>query len=515
MSLIEKPITDELSLKSHLPVMRRISPGTAKNPRPPFAMPPVRPPRFAKRVVDITSCGAVADGKKSCTVAIAKAIDLCAAAGGGRVLIPAGHWLTGPIHLRSNVELHLAEGAVVAFSADPQEYLPPVFVRWGGQECFNYSPLIYANDCRNIAITGAGRLLGGGKPWWLWKAAEARSRARLNQMVADGTPVEQRCFGEDEFPLRPQLICAINCEKVLFEDFSIEEGSPFWSLHVVYCQGVLIRRVQIRASEGPNNDGIVIDSSRDVIVEDCDVQAHDDCVALKSGMNEDGWRVGRTTENVIVRRLRCTAGHGGLSIGSEIASPIRNVFAHDCRFDGVAAGIRLKVPRGRGGAVEDVFIQNISMGTIPGDAIQMSTEGGTFVKADGKPLPLKNIQLRNVTCEHAACAVRMIGLQDTPFRQILLENVKITADEGLICTAASALRMVDVRITPRNGPVLSLKDCQQVLIDGLNSVDSRSVFLDLRGRQTQDVRLRGRSEAGARPVVVLGIDVPRDAIVHE
>jgi hypothetical protein len=487
----------------------------AKDAIPPFKMPKFRAPRFPRRTFDIRDFGAIPDDTCDCTHAIKQAIAACGQAGGGRVVIPKGTWFTGPIHLASNVNLHIEDGATVRFSDDPQQYLPPVFVRWAGQECFNFSPLIYARDCSNIAITGRGTLLGQGQKWWRWQKAEQRINARLYQMVVDGVPVEQRRFGSVDEPLRPQFILAINCTDVLLEDFTIAQGGPLWTVHVAYCQNVCIRGLEIDAAEGPNNDGIVIDSSRSVVIEDCDLASSDDCVSLKSGMNEDGWRVNKPTENVIVRRVRATKGQGGMTIGSDMSGGVRNVFVHDCAFDGPHVGIRFKAARGRGGVVEDVYVQDIEMGRIGGDAIQLTTEYKSFAKPDGKAPVFRNIRIRNVTCKDAATAARMVGLPDAPLRDFILQNITIAAQEGLYCASANGIHLLDVRVTPRIGPVLALKDSRDVIIDGLNQSDHGGVFLDLRGRQTKGVRLRGESRVRVRPAVVLGIDVPRDALVHE
>jgi hypothetical protein len=195
---------------------------------------------------------------------------------------------------------------------------------------------------------------------------------------------------------------------------------------------------------------------------------------------------------------------------------VRNVFVHDCAYDGPSAGIRMKAARGRGGVVEDILFDSITMGRIDGDAIQLTTEYPSFVQPAGRPPVFRNIQIRNVDCRDAKTAARMIGLSDSALRNILLQNVTITADEGLKCTSCSALHLVNVRITPRSGPVLSVRDSQEVLIHGLNHAPGASVFLDLRGRQTRDIRLRrGQTSAALRPTVVLGVDVPKDALVHE
>jgi hypothetical protein len=273
--------------------------------------------------------------------------------------------------------------------------------------------------------------------------------------------------------------------------------------------------VRVIAPDGPNNDGIIVDSSSNVLVEDCDLHTHDDCIALKSGLNEEGQRLGRPTENVVVRRIRATAGHGGITIGSDMSGGVRNVFVHDCHYDGPTAGIRMKAARGRGGVVENVVVQDITMGRIPGDAIQLTTEFPSFVLSAGQPPTFRNIHIRNVRCEHADTAGRMIGLADNALRDIRLENVNIGCDEGLYCACASEIRLVNVRITPARGPVLALKDSQDVLIHGLHNNNGASVFLDLRGRQTRNIRLEGEANDHARPAIVLGVDVPRDALVHE
>ena len=244
--------------------------------------------------VDIRDHGAVADGKTLNTKAIAQAIAACAEAGGGRVLVPAGTWLTGAIHLKSNIDLHLNQGAVLRFSTNPKDYLPVVRVRWAGVECYNYSPLIYARDCTNIAVTGQGKVDGQGKPWWPWVTKENNVNPKyLESGAGNGAtnvPVEKRIFGTPEHGLRPQILVPFACKNVLIEGISLN-GGPFWTIDCTFCENVVIRNISVdNHDQGPNNDGININSSKNVLVEHCTLDTFDDCIILKSGMNEDGRR---------------------------------------------------------------------------------------------------------------------------------------------------------------------------------------------------------------------------------
>jgi len=265
------------------------------------------PPTIPAREFGITNYGAVAGGTGKCTQAFADAIAACHKAGGGKVIVPSGQFLTGPIHLRSNVELHLSEGSEIIFSDDFKDYLPPVFVRVGGIEIYNYSPLIYANGCENIAITGKGKLNGNAKAWWPWAKLQTK---KLFDVGAEGIPVEQRVFGTPEAAIRPSFLQLMNCTNILLADFTIGSG-PNWTIHPVYCLNTTIRGVHV-LTDGPNNDGIDPDSCRDMLIENCVFDTGDDCVVLKSGYNQDGWRVGQPTENVIMRNCSSKQGHGGL-----------------------------------------------------------------------------------------------------------------------------------------------------------------------------------------------------------
>jgi polygalacturonase len=434
----------------------------------PFAMRQPTRPVFPNRIVNIRDHGAVSDGKTPCTAAIARAIEACSKAGGGRVLVPAGTWLTGAVHLKSNIELHLEKHAVLLFSTDPKDYLPVVFTRWAGFECYNYSPLVYARDCENIAITGRGKLAGQGKSWWDWVKRQDEMAAILLDYGRRGVPVAQRIFGSPDRPLRPQFFSPINCRNVLIEGVSLDAG-PFWTIQCVYCENVIVRGVTVANAgppRGPNNDGINLDSCRNALVEYCTLDTGDDCICLKSGLNEDGWRVGRPTENVVIRYCLTKRGHGGAVIGSDMSGDVRRVLVHDCVYDGTLYGIRLKSARGRGGVVEDVWVRGITMKNIVASAVLINTFYKAWaVTSDGKAPLFRRIHIQDVSCEGARAAVELTGLPEQPVENVTLQRLTISAKTGLSATDVNGLILSNVSIRAASGPPLQMRNCRDVVQD--------------------------------------------------
>ena len=377
---------------------------------------------------------------------IQTAVDACAAAGGGTVIVPEGEWHTGKIHLQSNIHLQLEEGAKVVFSEDPQDYLPVVFTRWEGIECYNYSPLIYARGCENIQITGKGTLVGSGQRWWAWKQTQQAAADRLYQMAVDGVPVEERIFGTEKDALRPQFIQMIHCKNILLEGFSIVDG-PQWTIHPVYCENVVVRNVQVRTT-GHNTDGINPDSCRDVLIEGCTLETGDDCIAINAGMNEDGWRVNRPCENIEIRDCLMNGGHGGIVIGSAVSGGVRNVYAHDCKIQKTMQGIRLKSMRGRGGYVKDVKIENIEIHNVSDQAVQINMfyESSTVMPKTKAPSVCKDIEIRNVSGHGSRTAIQIKGLLEQPLEGIILENVDLQSDEALFCSGVESIQMHNVNL---------------------------------------------------------------------
>lgn len=285
----------------------------------PFLMPVIQEPGIPSKTFRVSAGRSIQD-----------VIDECSRAGGGTVIVPGGQWHTGPLHLRSHTHLHFEDGAVVIFSDTPEDYLPVVFTRWEGMECYNYSPLIYANDCTDIAVTGAGRLIGNGQKWWHWKKRQQKAANELCYAEYDNIPVSERIYGTREAALRPSYLQPINCKNVLIDGITLEDG-PQWTIHPVYCENVIIRNTKV-CTTGHNTDGLNPDSCRNVLIENCDFSTGDDCIAINSGMNEDGWRVNRPCENVIIRNCTMSGGHGAVVIGSAVSGGVRNIYAHNCRI---------------------------------------------------------------------------------------------------------------------------------------------------------------------------------------
>ncbi|TDV55007.1 glycoside hydrolase family 28 protein [Actinophytocola oryzae] len=394
----------------------------------------VRPPRFPRREFLVTRFGARGDGVTDCTRAFAEAVRACARAGGGRVVVPDGRYLTGPIHLRSNVDLHVTEGATIAFSQDPNAYLPAVYTRWEGTELYNYSPLVYAYDQRNIAVTGTGTLDGqaDNAHWWPWKGSTAygwrpgdpeqsAARTRLQTMAEQGVPVAQRVFGAGDC-LRPNFVQPYRCRDVLVEGVTIV-NSPMWEIHPVLSRNVLVRDVKV-ATHGPNNDGCNPESSRDVVIRGCTFDTGDDCIAIKSGRNADGRRVNVPSERILVEDCDFAAGHGGVTVGSEMSGGVRDVYARNLRLSSpdLDTALRFKTNSVRGGFIHDFHARDLTVGTVAQAAITIDfyyEEG----PGHGFDPDVTGITVDSMTVEHAQRALNLRGYPEDPVGEVRLSNV--------------------------------------------------------------------------------------------
>ncbi len=381
------------------------------------------PPTFPNRDFDITRYGAVGDGKTDNKQAFAKAIADCAKAGGGRVVVPAGTYISnGPIHLDSNVNLHVSEGATILFGTNPEDYLPLVLVRWEGTECHNYSPLIYAREKTNIALTGKGAIDGQAKgAWALWKKKQNPDKDILRKMGNDGVPVAERLFGPGHF-LRPSMVQLFDCRNVLIEDITLKD-SPFWIVHPTYCTNVTVRRINVD-SWNTNNDGCDPDSSTDVLIEDCVFNTGDDSVAIKAGRDQDAWRVGKLSQNIIVRNCQMNSKCNGLCIGSEMSGGVRNIFLENCKLGKLDSALYFKSNLDRGGCIENVFIRNIQAEEV--DSLVMFTNDYHGYRGNHFPASFRNFLIENVQCGVAKkYGVHIVGVKDAHIDNVFLNNVNI------------------------------------------------------------------------------------------
>ena len=395
----------------------------------------VMAPVIPDRDFPVTDHGALGDGQSDCTKPIADAIAAASAAGGGRVVIPAGVYMTGPVHLESHIDLHLEKGATLSFIPEPERYLPAVYTRWEGVEFMGLSPLIYAHDKTDVAITGEGTLDGGADEnhWWPWagkgtaEIAEVQftqkpARDRLFADAETGIPPEKRLYAEGAY-LRPPFIQLYRCQNLLIEGVTITR-SPFWLINPVLSNSVTVRGVTC-SSYGPNNDGCDPESCKDVLIEDCVFDTGDDCIAIKSGRNADGRRVDVPSENIIVSNCEMKAGHGGVVMGSELSGGIRNVFVENCRMSSpdLERGIRIKTNAMRGGFVENVHVKGLNVGTVS-DLIVIN-----FYYEEGEDGPftpeVRNIDIQDVRCLSAKRVLDLRGFAHAPIRDVNLSGVVV------------------------------------------------------------------------------------------
>lgn len=421
----------------------------------------IRAPRFASRDFRVTDYGAVADARTLCTDAFRRAIEACSRAGGGRVVVPAGEYLTGPVRLLSGVNLHVSAGARVRFSTDPRLYLPPVLTRFEGVECMNYSPLICAFGEENIAVTGEGVIDGqaGNEHWWPWcgnarfgwKAGEpsqASARRRLFEMGENDVPAPERVFGEGGF-LRPSFLQPYHCRNVLIEGVTIHR-SPMWQVHPVLCSNVTVRRIKA-ISHGPNNDGCNPESCRDVLIEDCLFDTGDDCIAVKSGRNREGRRIGAPSENIVIRRCQMKDGHGGVTIGSEASGGVRNVFAEHCRMDSpnLDRALRLKTNSVRGGFIERIYMRNVTVGQVADAVLHIDLY---YEEGDKGQFPpsVREIEMRGVVSRKSRFAWYMRGYRAAPIRDVRLIDCRFDGvAKGGVAENVEGLKLARVRINGR------------------------------------------------------------------
>jgi len=395
---------------------------------------------FLNKTYNIKDFGAVPDGKTSNSNAFATAIKTCAAAGGGKVVVPGGKYLTGPIHLENNVNLHLENAAEILFTTDPKEY-PLVHTSFEGTELMNYSPLIYAKNKTNVAITGKGVLNGqaNNDNWWSWSGGKGygwkkgmpsqndpENREVLVNMAENNIAVNERVFGEGRY-LRPNFIEFFECNTILIKDIKII-NAPFWILHPIKTNNVIIDGVTVD-SHGPNNDGCDPEYSQNVIIRNCIFNTGDDCIAIKAGRDADGRRVAIPSKDILVQNCKMIDGHGGVVIGSEISAGVNNVYVENCVMDSpnLDRAIRIKTNSRRGGIIEDIYVRNLEVGTVKECVLKLNMFYNVYGSQTGNFIPvIRNVSLENVKVKKAGkYGVWAEGYKESPVENITLKNVVI------------------------------------------------------------------------------------------
>ena len=472
----------------------------------PFDMPRVQAPVFPDTRVELTQFGAVGDGKTLCTEAFARAIDELEARGGGHLVVPAGIWFTGPIVLKSNIDLHLEKGAVILFSPDVDLY-PLVETVFEGLDTRRCQSPISGRNLVNVAITGQGAIDGNGHFWRPLKKGKV-TESQWKQTIARGgvfkrpnywfpypetlrgdtisnMNVPQNLKTEEEWHsvrhfLRPVMVSLIECKNVWLQGV-IFQNSPAWNLHPLMCENVLVEDVLVRnPSYAQNGDGLDLESCRNSLIVNSVFDVGDDGICLKSGKDEDGRRRARPCENVVIDGCTVFKGHGGFVVGSEMSGGVRNIAVSNCSFLGTDVGLRFKSKRGRGGTVENIWIDRISMIDIVTDPVTFNLyyggksavevlESGEKVPAAVEPMPVdettpcfRGIHISNLTCAGARRALFFNGIPEMPIRDISLKNVHITSKLGAEFIYSEDITLENVTILPEQGERMTTRFCKNV-----------------------------------------------------
>ncbi|MCJ8167032.1 glycoside hydrolase family 28 protein [Pontibacter sp. E15-1] len=525
-----------------------------------FDMPRVQEPTIPNNRVSIAAYGAVGDGLTKNTAAFAKAIAVAATKGGGTVVIPRGMWLTGPIVLKSNINLHAEDGAMVIFSEDFDDY-PLVKTSFEGLDTYRCQSPISGRDLENVAITGPGTFDGSGDAWrpvkkskmteaqWktlvksggvlrddkqVWYPSESSKRGDTagNFNVPDYDRKEQ--FERVKDFMRPVMVSLIGCKKVLLDGPTFQ-NSPAWNLHPLMSEDVTIRNLNVRNPwYSQNGDGLDLESCKNALIYNNTFDVGDDAICIKSGKDEDGRRRGMPTENVIVKNNTVYHAHGGFVVGSEMSGGVKNVHVSNCTFMGTDIGLRFKSTRGRGGVVENIYISNIDMIDIPTQAISFNLfyggnspvlEEGQSAKTearDEKPVPVteetpsfKDIYMKNIRVAGAAQAVALQGLPEMNLQNVNLENSVLKAQKGITAVDADGITLKNVKVITESGPALTIYNSKNIKVTGLSYDETQGPVVTVLGPLTQNVQLESKDFKNAAQQVSKGKDLSNTALTLE
>lgn len=472
VSAVEAPLSYQVGA-SNLP--EEIAPVVA-----PFAMPQFKRPDFPKLKINIAEKGA--KPMKLATSIIQKSIEQLSRKGGGTVVIPRGKWLTGRIIMRSNINLYLEEGAELYFSGEVKDYLPVVFTRNEGIEMYSLGALIYANGVENIAVTGSGKLIAPGNKCEIYEKMPGID-GNVEKLIPDNLPVEQRIYdGKNGTSIfLPMFFAPINSKNILVEGVTFEK-SIFWNIVPQYCENIIIRGVTVNSVGHGRTDGIDIESSRNVLIEYVTLSCGDDCFTIKSGRGEDGLRVNKPSENIVIRYCNTLKGSGGVAFGSETAGMIRNVYVHDCVFEGVQNGLYIKTRRPRGGGGESFYFERIRM-SVPGSAFMCDMLGSKkWVGELASRLPVlpvtpltpvyRNIVLKDIVVENCHRFIHIIAIPESPLAELSFTNINATCKELMRIHDVDGLAIKNAEIEAETTN-MSILDSRNIVFEKfkLNSVE--------------------------------------------
>jgi len=515
--------------------------GMAQEP----ARPIIQQVEFKKDTLNIGNYGAKGDGQFLNTATINQTIRTCSERGGGVVSIPAGIWLTGPIEMQSNVNLHLKRDAVLLFTKDFDQY-KLVESNWEGEPAWRNQNPISGKNLNNIAITGEGIIDGNGDAWRMvkksklttsqWKNLVASggtvdvdnevwypsasslkgSKEKKAGVIRPGTAVED--FKDVKDFLRPNLLVFTNCKKVLLEGVTIQ-NSPAWNIHPLLCEDLTLRKVSVRNPwYGQNGDGVDVESCKNVLIEDCTFDVGDDGICIKSGRDKAGRDRGKPTENVIVRNNVVYHAHGGFVIGSEMSGGARNIWVEDCSFIGTDIGLRFKTTRGRGGLVENIFINNINMVDIPGEAVlfdmyyaavdpvPLAGEKRSAVKSVTLPVTeetpqFKNFYIKNIVAKGASKGIFFRGLPEMHIQNIWIENATLEAKKGIEIIEASQINLKNIILkTQESAPLVAIDNSNKINLDNIQALNAPELYIQISGEKSSDIRLSKSNTKTAKVV---------------
>jgi polygalacturonase len=505
-------------------------------------LPTIKQPVFKKDSFYVAKYEAKADGVALNTASIQNAINDCNKKGGGVVVIPSGFWLTGPIELKSNVNLHLQKNALLQFTDDLNQY-KLVATNWEGlPQMRNQSPLSAINAV-NIAITGYGIIDGNGDAWRMVKK-DKLTETQWKKLLASGGllsedkktwyPTERSLKGStlknpgeitaDKTPefyesvkdfLRPNLLVFTNCRKVLLEGVTFQ-NSPAWCLHPLMCEDLTVRNVYVKNPwYAQNGDGIDVESCKNVLIENSTFDVGDDGICIKSGRDAAGRKRGMPTENLIARNNVVYHAHGGFVIGSEMSGGARNIYVDNCTFIGTDIGLRFKTTRGRGGVVENIFINNISMKDIVAEAIlfDMYYEAKDPVVLAGEKreppkvetLPIteatpqfKNFYIKNIVCNGADKGIFVRGLPEMNVKNIVMENMTIQANKGLDMTEGSDITLKNVTLITKDiDPVMNIHNSRNITLSKI-SYPNADLLLNVSGEKSRGIAVTATDVSKAK-----------------